>query len=60
MIDGSSLNALQNIKGIIFGKENYKDMIHKNGIKWIGYINANLSVNLSSFRELQNYYDNRT
>ena len=58
-IDGSSLGAIKSINRIIFSKEHFRDMVHKNGIKWMGYFNANLSVNLRSFRELQNYYDYR-
>ena len=60
MIDGSSLNSLQNIKGILFAKDNYRDMIHKNGIKWIRDLNPDLDVNLNNtnFEELKYRYDN--
>ena len=47
MIDGNSLNALENIMSIEFYKDNYRDMIHKNGIKWIRDLNPDLNVNLS-------------
>jgi hypothetical protein len=49
MIDGNSLNALNYLVSISFIKEYYRDMIHKNGIKWIRDLNSQLQVNLSNF-----------
>ena len=56
MIDGNSLNALNSFVTISFIKEYYRDMIHKNGIKWIRDLNSQLKVNLSNFKELISYY----
>ena len=33
-------------------------MIHKNGIGWMRYLNADLKVNLSNFEDLEINYDN--
>ena len=52
MIDGRSLNALKNIGNIIIAKYNYRDMIHKNGIKWIRDLNPDLDVNFNNFEKL--------
>ena len=51
MIDGNSLNRLNNLVNIAFEKEYYRDMIHKNGIKWVRDLNHDLDVNLSNFNE---------
>ena len=59
MIDGSSLSELKYLNTIIFVKDNYRDMIHKNGIKWIRELNRNLDVNLSDFRQLKSVYGNK-
>ena len=58
MIDGNSLNALQSLYSIAFYKDNYRDMIHKNGIKWIRDLNPDLNVNLSNSTEIndEKYY----
>ena len=58
-IDGNSLNALKNLLSIWIEKKNYRDFIHKNGIKWIYDINAGLNVNLSNFEELKKFYYNK-
>ena len=50
MIDGKSLNAFKNLMQIIFLKEHFRDMIHKNGIKW----KNNLNTNIKNIFELKN------
>ena len=55
-IDGGSLNEFKQLTSIIFSKEHFRDMIHKNGIKWMRDLNPNLNLNLSSFEEIKNYY----
>ena len=51
MIDENSFNRLLSLYEIAFEKEYYRDMIHKNGIKWIRDLNPDLDVNLSNFNE---------
>ena len=58
-INGSSLNALKNLNSIRFTKEYFRDMIHKNGIKWMRDLNTHLNVNLRSLEELNYNYGNR-
>ena len=53
MIDGNSLNALESLHIIVFFKDSYRDMIHKNGIKWIRDLNPDLNVNLSNSNEIK-------
>ena len=60
MIDGNSLNALGILNKIEFLKDNYREMIHKNGIKWMRYLNPDLNVNLSNFREIEDNYYSRS
>ena len=55
-IDGNSLNVLKELHQIMILKQDYRDIIHKNGIKWIRDLNAHLAVNLSNFEELKYYY----
>ena len=55
-IDGRSLNELKRVYNIIFSKEHFRDMVHKNGIKWMRDLNPNLNLNLSSLKEIRNYY----
>ena len=50
-IDGNLLNRLQSLVYIEFSNNYYRDMIHKNGIKWIRDLNPDLDVNLSNFTE---------
>ena len=60
MIDGNSLNALEYFFSIFIVKEYFRDMIHKNGIKWIRYLNVHLDVNFSSsLKELMNAYQSK-
>ena len=61
-IDGRSLNELKRVHTIIFSKEHFRDMIHKNGIKWTNNLNTNIKINLSisSLEEIKNYYDIKT
>ena len=47
-IDGNSLKCLNNLLEIQIVKNDYRDIIHKNGIKWIRDLNANIDVNLSN------------
>ena len=56
MIDGNSFNRLPSLYEIELEKEYYRDIIHKNGIKWIRNLNSNLDVNLSNFTETLNKY----
>ena len=55
-IDGSTIGALKSLNRIIFSKEYFRDIVHKNGIKWMSGFNANLSVNLSNFEDLEYNY----
>ena len=60
-IDGNSLNAFKKLLEIQIVKKNYRDIIHKNGIKWIRDLNAGLDFNLSiddnsKFEELKDNY----
>ena len=57
-IEGHSLNALIKLKQILIVKKYYRDIIHKNGIKWIRDLNAHLDVNIGNFEELETYYNN--
>lgn len=58
-INGSSLNALKNLISIRFTKEYFRDMINKNGIKWMRDLNTHLNVNFSGLEELNYNYGNR-
>ena len=58
-IDGNSLNLLKELNEICIAKKNFRDIIHKNGIKWIRDLNAHLDVNLSNFEELKKDYHQR-
>ena len=58
-IDEGSIGALKSLNRIIFSKEYFRDMIHKNGIKWISGFNPNLRVNLSNLKDIQNKYGYR-
>ena len=55
-IDGRSLNLLKSLYCIMLSKDHFRDMIHKNGIKWMRDLNSNLSVNLSNFKDLESNY----
>ena len=55
-IDGNSFNGLKLLYLIEFDKIYYRDMIHKNGIKWIHDLNHDLDVNLSNFNEIENKF----
>ena len=59
MINGSSLNSLFYLNTILFTKDNYRDMIHKNGIKWIRELNPRLNVNLSDVKQINSHYGNK-
>ena len=54
MINGKSLNSLESLLSIEFYKDNYRDMIYKNGIKWIRDLNPDLNVNLNNLTEILN------
>ena len=56
IINGTSLDELKYLNTILFAKDNYRDMIHKNGIKWIRELNRLLNVNLSDFKQLKKKY----
>ena len=56
-IDGNSLNGLNNLYKIQIVKKNYRNIIHKNGIKWIRHLNRGFYVNLSDFEEIQDNYN---
>ena len=58
-IDGNSLGALKSLDRVIFSKEHFRDIIHKNGIEWMGGFNTNLSVNLNNLKEIENNYGYR-
>ena len=58
-IDGKSLNALNRLSLIEFTKDNYRDMIHKNGIEWIRDLNTDINVDFSNFNELRSNYANK-
>ena len=52
MIDGNSFNRLLNLTYITLEKQNYRGIIHKNGIKWIRDLNPDLDINFSNFTEI--------
>ena len=61
-IDGISLNAFKELFNIRIVKKNYRDIIHKNGLKWIRDLNSGLdvTVNLSNYEKLREKYHQRT
>ena len=61
-IDGNSLNAFKELFNIRIVKKNYRDIIHKNGIKWIRDLNSGLDVTgyLSNYEKLKEKYHQRT
>ena len=57
-IDGNSLNALKQLSIIQIVKRNYRDIIHKNGIKWIRDLNADVYVNLTNIINVEELKEN--
>ncbi|CAF0872107.1 unnamed protein product [Brachionus calyciflorus] len=46
-----------NIRRMIFDGQNFRQLIHKNGIEWIKSINSNINLNFSSLSDILNHLD---
>ena len=59
MIDGKSLNSINDIQQITFESEYFVDMIRKNGINWIRDLNPHINVNLSNITDIAYTFYNK-